>query len=291
MKAQFDQQLLSSFYLWFENQLLSEDFSAYHSSIPCEFKHAEYPDLPSDLIGYAGEFRQLVADSGISDPMTGLSVDGSDVSLDPIANGGLYMDYNNGRILMPVDSGIDLTITGEVAVKEVNTYLSNDDDVELIIHSDFIEEGATEPYFYDKAINLDKNVYFLPACFISLVSSDNEEFCFGGEEETMNKMRVLVLTKDNFILESLMSKFRDTARENIPLIPYEDSPYGFEFTLKSYPYGYSELAENSAANEFAYIERVKSSKMDWEELRENINKHFSVAFIDFDLSTRRFPRV
>ena len=290
MKAQFDQELMSSFYLWFESQLLGSDFAAYDEAIPTQFKYVDFQDLDSDLIGYAGEFRQLVADTGISSPITGFSVNGTGVSADPSANGGLYIDYKDGRIIVPADSGTDLTISGDFSIKQVNTYAAKDSDLEIVLNYDFVEQGASSPFFYAKGEDFDKEVYTLPACFLSHVRSGNTEFCLGGEEETMNRVRALVLAQDSFVLESLMSKFRDSARQYINLIPFEDFPYGFENTLKSYPYNYNTLSNANSGGEAIYIEKVSASKMDSESLRENLNKNFSIAFIDFDLITRRFPR-
>ena len=64
-------------------------------------------------------------------------------------------------------------------------------------------------YFYNKDSKLDEKIYFLPACIISLVNSDNEEFAFGGEEDTKSRIRVIVLTSNEFILDGVVSRSRD----------------------------------------------------------------------------------
>ena len=47
MKAQFDQTLLSSFYLWFENYLLKDKSQAYSTNASNTFKYVDFADVPS----------------------------------------------------------------------------------------------------------------------------------------------------------------------------------------------------------------------------------------------------
>ena len=163
--------------------------------------------------------------------------------------------------------------------------------MQILLHSDFKDSSTSLPYQYEHTGKLDEDTYFLPACFISVASSDNEEFSFGGEENTESRMRVMLLSSDNYILDSVMSLFRDTVREDMTHIPYEDFPYGFSYSIKDFPYSYDSLvdAQPSDATK-SHIDTVTVSKVVSEELREKLNKNISVGFIDFDLSTIRFPR-
>lgn len=292
MKAQFDQNLLSSFYLWLENRLLRDDTKAYVTDVENHFKHIEFNDVPSDMIGYQGQYRQLVAETGVDQSISGFYVGDDFVSADSSQNGGVYIDYNNGRILFPESSGSGMTISGACTVKEVNTYISHDNDADFIMHSDFIEDGTgTDPYLYSKAAKLDEGTYFLPACFVSIASSSNEEFAMGGEEDTKTRIRVMVLTKNSYILDSIISRLRDTVREQITHIPYEEFPYGYSYSIKDYPYGYDALKAAQSNPTKSHIEKVSVSKVVSESTREELNRNFSIAFADFDLSTYRFPRL
>lgn len=292
MKAQFDHQLLMSFYLWFEKQLLKLDTKAYITNLQNTFKYIDFNDVPEDFIGYQGQFRQLVAEHDVDVPNSGFFVNGNFVTGDASQNGGIYTDYNNGRILFPSGSGSALTITANSTVKEVNTYVSNDDDLSIILHSDFIEEGQSAQYFYGKNEKLDEKTYFLPACIVTLVNSNNEEFAFGGEEDTKSRIRVILLAKNKFILEGVASKCRDMVRNNITHIPYNNQPYGESFTLKSFPYEYDVLKETQGDNALvSHINSVSATIAVAETVRERLNKNIGIALIDFDLSTYRFPRL
>lgn len=291
MKAQFDQNILSSFYLWFENRLLRSDTKAYTTGLTNNFKYIDSNDVPADMVAYQGQYRQLVADHGIDVVNSGFQISGSFITGNADENGGVYTDYQNGRLLFPQASGTGLNISGTYSVKEVNTYIAHDNDADFIMHSDFIENGQDSPYFYSDADSVGKEAYFLPACFISVLSSENSEFSFGGEEDTQTRIRVMVLTKNSYILDSVTSRLRDTVREKITHIPYEDFPYGYSYSIKDFPYKYDTLKSNQSNPVISHIRRVSVSKVVGDSLREDLNKDFLIAFVDFDLSTYRFPRL
>lgn len=271
---------MSSFYLWFENQLIKDSLKAYQENVPNNFQYVNFFDIPNTHVGYQGDYRQLVADSDIDFPNTGFFINDSFV---PVDASGVFLDYNNGRIVLPASSGQNLSITANSAIKEVNTYLSSDSHEQILLESDFIVEGESRPNFSNQNKKMDENSYFLPACFFSIESSKNDEFCFGGQENTTARIRVMVLSKNNFTMDSILSAFRDSARSCIPLIEFDDFPYGNFFSLKNHPYQYTELSQS--AEKTGFIESAKTSRVSGKP-----DKRFIIGFIDFDISTYRFPR-
>jgi hypothetical protein len=101
----------------------------------------------------------------------------------------------------------------------------------------------------------------------------------------------MVLTKDSYILDSVISRLRDTAREQITHIPYEEFPYGYSYSIKNFPYKYDTLKDSQTNPMTSHIDKVSVSKVVSESIREELNRNFSIGFIDFDLSTYRFPRL
>lgn len=285
MKPQFDQKLVSSFYLWFENKLLDDKIAAYQTGVSNTYKYVEAFDIPNGYNAYQGKYRQLVAEYEVSTPNTGIFVNNSFV---PEGQANVFTDYNNGRIILPASSGQALNITSTSTIKEVNTYLSNDNPEQVLVESDFIVDGESSPKVYQSSSKLDEKTYFLPACFIFPSDSENKEFSLGGEEETKSRIRVMVLAKNNFILDGILSLFRDSARECISLVDFEDFPYGGFFSLKNYPYKYSDLKLNSS--EKFYIQKVGASRINRASNSQQKDKKFLIGFLDFDLSTYRFPR-
>tara|TARA_R100000231_G_scaffold76174_4_gene59325 strand:- start:14390 stop:15274 length:885 start_codon:yes stop_codon:yes gene_type:complete len=294
MKAQFDQNILSSFYLWFENRLLGDSSKAYQTNLSNAFTSGSFPDVPSTHIAFQGKFRSLVGEYNVDNPNSGFFLGNSFITGNYDENGNVFTDYENGRLIFPQASGAAIgstALTANSTVKEVNTYITNDTDAQIILHSDFKDSATELPYQYSKTGEFDETTYFLPACFISVASSDNKEFSFGGEEDTRTRMRVMVLSFDNYTLDSVLSLFRDTVRRDITHIPYEDFPYGFSFSIKDYPYSYDNLVSAQSSPVKSHIQDVSVSKIVSERIRENLNKNISIGYIDFELCTYRFPRL
>ena len=294
MKAQVDQNILSSFYLWFENQLLGSSAKAYKINLDNAFTSGSFPDVPPSHVAFQGKYRSLVGEHNVDNPNSGFFLGSSFITGNYDENGGVFTDYENGRLIFPQASGAEIgstALTANSTVKEVNTYITNDTDAQIIIHSDFKDSATELPYQYSKTGEFDETTYFLPACFISVASSDNTEFSFGGEEDTRTRMRVMVLSFDNYTLDSVLSLFRDTVRKDITHIPYEDFPYGFSFSLKDFPYSYDSLVDAQSSPTKSHIQEVSVSKIVSERIRENLNKNISIGYIDFELCTYRFPRL
>ena len=71
MKAQFDQNILSSFYLWFENQLLSDSAKAYKVDLSNAFISGSFSDIPPSHIAFQGKYRSLVGEHQVENPNSG----------------------------------------------------------------------------------------------------------------------------------------------------------------------------------------------------------------------------
>lgn len=287
MKAQFSHELLSSFYLWFEHKLISSDSKAYKKDQSNSFVLTSFNDVPSTHVAYQGKFRQLVSDQTVDKANSGIFVNSGFVTG---ANTGIYIDYNNGRVILPVASGSGLSITANSTIKEINTYLTEDDEEQLLIQGDFIDSSAqSSTHLFSKTSKLNEKTYILPACFINIIKGDSEPLSFGGEVDTKTRIRVIVMALDNYTLVGILSLFEDTQEEIIRHIPYSNFPYGPFNSLKSYPYSYSTLSSQYSEN--SLIEKVRTSKVTSPEIVNKFDKNVLIGFIDFDLSTYRFPRL
>lgn len=286
MKPQFSHTLFSSFYLWFEAKLLSDSVSAYATDQSNVFEYTDFIEVPSSHYGYQGKFRQLTADSSVSKMNSGVFIDGGFVTG---SNPDIYIDYNNGRVIVPSASGTGLTISANNTIKEVNLYVTEDDEEELIITSDFVDSAATSTTnLFSKTSKRDDKTYILPACFLQYVKEEGEPISFGGEEDTQTRIRAIVLAYDNFTLDGIFSAFANTRSSCFKRIPFEDYPYGQFDSVKSFPYSYSSFS--SAYTPSSYIERVQTSKITSPEIVNKLDKNLIVGYIDFDISTWRYPR-
>lgn len=292
MKPQFEHTLVSSFYLWFENHLLSDNVKAYTTNNSNNFTAITVNDVPDSYIAYQGEFRQLVAEQNVDVVNSGYFVGGDFMTGDSSAT-NVYTDYDNGRLIFPFASGSGLSITANSTVKQVNTYFADEGEENIILHANFIEAGQTDNYLYNQTELLDEPTYILPACFISFINGKNKEFCLGGEENTTNRIRVMVVATDNYFLDGILGTFKDRERDSFTHIPFEDYPYGIFGSIKSFPYDYSALdaAQVEADRNKSKIVKVQTSKLNNGIQHESLGRSLKIGFIDFDVSTYRFPRL
>lgn len=290
MIYQFSHKLLTSFYLWFEKQLVGSSVRAYTTNKANDFTYIGAVDSAGSWLAYQGEYRQLVADESVTQVNSGVFLNGSFISGD---SSDIFIDYNDGRVIVPSASGQNLTITANSTVREVNTYLSNEGPESLLLHSDFVVQGdETNPYLASKSKKRDDKIYMLPACFLSLETHENQPFCFGGEEETEIRIRVFVVANDTYMRDGILSVFADKVRTDIRMISNEvDFPYGVFHSLKTYPYNYDTLAaaQTDTASNIAHIRRVYPSKVD-NGFEDKFNRSLMLGFIDFDLTVYRYPR-
>jgi len=285
MKVGYDHELLSSFYLWFDDRL-NYFAEAYATGITQTFQYVDTVDLPSNYNAYYSPYRQLVWASDKTTVPNYVTIDGTDV----YDKDNIYIDYSNGRVLL--DSSVypstTLTITGTFPIKTVNVYITDETEENIILSSDFIISPADKTYLESKG-GYSSKLYAVPAVFMTLANSKNEPFAFGGMDQTESRIRCVVVADSNYTLDGIASIFRDAARTTVPLIDYEDFPLGEFSHVKSHPYTYEALSGTSTTHSF--IENVNVAKLtDRTQERITSSTDYKIGFLDFDVTKPRVPR-
>ena len=286
MNVGFDHELLSSFYLWFDDRL-NYFAEAYKPSITHTFEYVDTIDVPSNYHAYYSPYRQLVSASDKAIVNSFVNINGSVVS----DKGGIYIDYNNGRVL--VDTSIHgasktLTITGDFAYKTVNVYITDETEENVILNSDFIISPVNQTYLQTNG-GFTNKIYTVPAVFLTLANSENKPFAFGGLDNTIANVRVVVVADSNYTLDGVLSMIRDSARSCFSLIDFEDFPYGEFSHIKSHPYKYEVLSKASSSK--CSIDEVVASKLT-DRSRDRItgSRDHKIGFLDLSISKPRNPR-
>lgn len=286
MNVGFDHDLLSSLYLWFDDRL-NYFAEAYQPSITHTFEYVDTLDVPSNYHAYYSPYRQLVSASDKVAVNSFVTIGGVNV----VDKNGIYIDYNNGRVL--VDTSIygtskTLVITGDFAYKTVNTYITDETEENVILNSDFIISPVNQTYLQQNGGFSDK-IYTVPAVFITLSNSINEPFAFGGLDNTIANLRAVIVADSNYTLDGVLSMFRDAARTCVPLIDFEDFPFGEFSHIKTHPYKYVDLSNASTSK--CCVDEVRASKLT-DRSREKItgSKDYKIGFLDFQVSKPRSPR-
>jgi hypothetical protein len=299
MKAQFDQKLLSSFYLWFDDRVVRYG-EAVESDISQTFYYSENSvDLPSDKVAYYSPDRQFVSLG--HDVPSGVYIKGGDFGDDyvfteqqPNTSIGLMIDNDQGRVIMNSSVGTGLSISGNFSRKTLNTYITNESEEELLLNTDFLLADQDDQTFLESITGFSSLNYTLPAAFISYNSSVNNPFAFGGMQDTRSNIRTVVIANDNYVLDSALSLFRDSTETCVPILDYAEFPYGEYFHLKKNPYLYETIYQQKmdVKAQYAFIEKINVSKLyDTSSSALNLPRNMRIGFIDFTLSTPRMPKI
>lgn len=277
MKAQYDHTLLSSFYLWFDDRLtrVGEAVETGNSQI---FEYYDAIDSPQGFNSFFSPQRQFSA-NGTGCP-SGVFVNGTGISQ---SSTGMLIDHDQGRILLASGYGTGVEVSGNFVEKEINVYITNDFPEEIVTNQDFVLNGSSETYLQATGENGLRR-FTIPAVFVTSNASSNEPFALGGMDETVSKVRAMVVATSNYELDGVMSLFRDSANKSFKLIDYEDFPYGAYWSVKNPPYYYPDLASQSS--EWANIKDVNVYKLK-DHVQQRLNKGILLGFLDFKISRPR----
>jgi hypothetical protein len=288
MKVGYDHELLSSFYLWF-NDRITYFGEAYVGPIEHNFVYVDSHDIPENYLAYYSPYRQFVAASDkFEQPVDNyVFIDGEQV----FDKDGIYIDYDQGRVLLSREkfgNKQNLEVVGFFAVKTLNSYITDDTEEDVILNKDFIISPLEETYL-QSTNGFGENMYTMPAAFLTLSNSYNKPFAFGGMDETCSGIRAVIVADSNYSLDGALSLLRDSAKTTFSMIPFEEFPFAEFSSIKNHPYKYTELSANR--DEYCFIEEVRVSKLT-DRSRERIaaSKDYKIGFVDFEISNARWPR-
>jgi len=281
MKATYINNLMSSFYLWLDHEVLErgEAFVNYSGKLYTSLD----PNFPNMQV-YGAPFRQWVYDSSVPNANipSGIFVNGNYVAR---GVSGLNIDFNKGRAI--ISGSTSNNVTASYSFKEYNIYYTDEREEKLL---------------FEKAYNITPKVTQVtgslgyldapyPCIFIKHRMGENIPFAFGGEDSTQTMIRCIVLASNSFSLDGLISILSDSARKVFPVFGPQDFPFNYVGDFKSNnSFNYKTLCLSQPQSSLVYIDRVTVSKLD-EIDNAKINKKCVAALIDFELSDVRTPRV
>lgn len=281
MIEQFIHTATTSFFLWFDNRLLSKGRAFYNKTgtlVNYTDPRADYRYKP-----FGSKYKQWVNDSSIS----GATIP-TEVSVNGILQNrasGVIFDFDNGRIM---SSGISpsAVVTSSFAVKEFNVYFTNDTEEELLLGKSLTLNSRVKTPTGAYAIPYEQAV---PAIFLSSSSMKNDPFAFGGEDTTKILMKAIILAETSYQLEGALSLFADSEQMTIPTIPFTGSPITEFGDVKSGVYSYTGLCAQYVSSIPFFVNNVDTSKLT-DKASKAITNGLHVGFIDFELHQQRSPR-
>tara|TARA_Y100001938_G_scaffold94473_1_gene129473 strand:+ start:411 stop:1259 length:849 start_codon:yes stop_codon:yes gene_type:complete len=278
MKEQFQHKVTTSFFMWFDNFLLTKGEA--FSNKTGEFSYYEDARLDSTYKAYGSPFKTWVTDSSITGANipTGVFINGNFSGRDD----GVVLDFENGRALVS-GSDEDLTVTGEFSVKDFNVYITNDTEDDLIVENKYKVNSRLPSASYGAISPYDDVV---PAVFISTANSTNEPFAFGGIQNTSVQVKAVILAEDTYQLDGVLSIFMDSVNECITSIPMTGYPITELGDLKDGSYSYTGSEAGYTDNRKFYVDSVTTSKLTDRD-RKSLAHEMYVGFIDFDIKQMR----
>jgi len=286
MKPNFSHDVLNSFFLWFDNYVMTKG-EAYSTKTTKLYNYTD-PRLGGNKKVFGSPYKQWAYDKNISGSIipSGVTIDGVFTAT---GTSGLFIDYDNGRITFTGNVPTGLDITGTYTVKELNTYVTDQPEDNLIIENKYVTNSrftVTETYIppYNPVT---------PAIFASIENTHNTAFAFGGEDETNCNIKLVAFCESLYQLDGLLSIFADSYNEVFSVVPMTKHPIGEFGEIKTglYPTGYNYYnVSQQYSDRTLFIYHVETSKIRDSVLKE-LNPTLHIGFLDFDIKTYRYPRL
>lgn len=286
MKPTFTHNVINSFFLWFDNFLMTKGEA--YKTYTTKLYNYEDPRLGGGKVVYGSPYKQWIYDKNITSATipSGFTINNQFVST---GTSGMKIDFDNGRIIFNSGVSTGLNITGTYSVKEVNSYITDQPEDNLIIENKFVTNSrftVSENYIapYNPVT---------PCIFASIETSHNTAFAFGGEDETKCIIKVVAFCENLYQLDGVLSVFGDSYNEIFSIIPMTGHPLGEfnEMKTGAYPTGYDYKNLSNAYNsQTLFISHVETSKIRDSVIKE-LNPILHIGFLDFEIKTYRYPRL
>lgn len=287
MSPQFDNQLMSSFLLFLDHEIL--DKGAAFTNTNSYF----YPtkNQYGNLFTYAAPYKPFVADQSISNMtyMTGVWLNGVFVG---VGYSGLTgVNFQEGQIYFNQNITFNNNISGSYSVKDYNVTLSSKPEEELLFETKY----QLRPKITKGLSGLAPNIMTYPAIFLKNNGGTNEPYAFGGTDTTETEIQAVVLADSQYNLDALLSICRDTERKYVPLLSAPEYPFNALGYYKSGVYNYDNLTDGRiTSTTSSFISNVSISKFGSNtriisELQK-INPEVYSALVFFNLQSVRTPR-
>ena len=288
MISQYDNLVMSSFFLWFDHTLLDKgkaftNFTSFFYDVD---------NLFNGYHTYGSPFRQFVADEAIAIKHGAQVINLLNLNNVNITRGQQNfqaINYSKGQAYFSAAvANPGTTLKGDYAVKDFNIYITNELEEKLLFETQFKIRNPTDA----SAAGLPPSAMTYPAIFLKSNGTRNEPFAFGGQDQTEFDVRAIILSDDQYKLDAVSSIFRDRVRTFVPIIPEANMPFNTlgDFT-NNQPYNYTNLT-SAHSQTGIFIDKVYSSKIGGISYSQktNVNPDVFSMIIDFELSDVRDPR-
>jgi len=297
MKPQYDNQVMSSFLLWFDNKLLAkgEGFTNYSGQF---YDMTDKWNFGEGYNVYNAPFKQFVYDTSITGAtvMTGVivtdSVDGT-VTYNLDSPEVFAINPTEGQVILKTNefAGTITSVSGVYAIKEISVKLTSEPEEKLLFETDFKVKPKVSQTI-NTGLFEDQQSY--PVIFLKHNGSVNMPAAFGGQEFTQIDIRAIVLTDSQFTLDAICSIFRDRGNDSFYLFDANEFPFNYVGSYNNdqvFNYVNSFSGVNLGGPKGAYIKNVVVAKYGAGSLNDyrSMNANIYAGIIDFEIENIRLP--
>lgn len=277
MKAQYENQAMSSFMLYIDHEITARgqaytNFSSFLN---------ETNQTVNGVFNYSAPYRQMVSDVSISgaNVMTGLYLDGDTLN---VGTSGLNsINYTKGMAHFTSQITGQNRISGDYSIKDYSVFLTNNSEADILFEAKY----NMRPKINETPKPLPPDVRTYPSIFIKPNSSRNVPYAYGGIDNTILDVRCVVLADSSYSLDAVCSIMRDTSKTTVPFI-HDNLPFNSLGGYTGVAYNYTGIATGTGV----WIDSVEISQnvglKEYNELSPDIYS----AFADFKIYGVRKPR-
>jgi hypothetical protein len=278
MKVNYQNTLTSSFLLFLDHEVLSKG-EAYSNT-----SSLFYPvtGVYNGYYTYAAPYKQIVNDYSLNsvDQLSGVYLDNSFVV--PGQSGLVAINHYDGQVIFSSNKN-SYTISGDYGIKDFNVYLTDKSEDYILFYTKI--EPKSRRAIPQRGLETNEITY--PAIFLSLESSTNDPFAFGGVDMTKSYFRTVVMADNLFNLDAVCGILRDTSHNFFKLVDNQDLKFNAMTAYTGTPFNYSSVATGAPI----YIADVDVSRVKPLNSPDfvNLNPQVFSAIIDFELQDVRSP--
>lgn len=275
MQPTYENNLIASLFLYAEHTV-AQELVAYQSVTTRLFPTVD-PSIPSSYRSYSSPLKGFLYDSGISGAVIINSVSGGGFSAPLTRASGIFIDYPNGRVLVPAALGSNLVLTGTASYPELRTYTANETEEAILTQGKyFVNPRFVSPL---TASGAPPNTYATPAVFIAPLATHNRAYQLGGTVETKVTMTMTVLAESPYQLSAMLSLWGDKRYSYFPLVPIAADPLNQWGDTKSGFNYKAVIAQYGTPGNLVYIEDVRTARV---SDRVKFHPQLFVGIIDVD---------
>ena len=283
MKAQFSNQLISSFLLYLEHKIAVDgegyrNISGYFYPIKTQY---------SNTYTYASPFSQIIYDQAVPNtlPLTGVYVGNTFITAGQ--SGLAQIKYKEGKLYFT--SAPTARVSGRYSVPEFTISLTNQPEYKIL----FETQKFVNPKNITNFTGLAPDEVTFPIIFVRDNGGKNEQYAFGGEDLTVTNLRLVILGDSQFNTDAVTSLIKDCTYSYVPLLHADEFPFNNYGGLKNPTFTYTGVVNNRVSNGSGiYIDKVQVLALS-QGFRNDTNilqPEIFPAICDIKLTMPRFTR-